>query len=259
VKTKLNIIIAGLCIVMAGCSKNMPEENKQKPEVLQQSGDKSAAANPAANPDNPYDYIGVIHNVLLDSLRKYKERSRDTTHAGTVNYLRAYFKKEGSTTVPPVMDKPTGIRIIQDYHPYMLRPEFSKETNAFTRSLMATLDGITGTENYGAYKASIVRTELQIMDSPISPLEKKYLLVTASVLRHSGHHWMKVFSSGLVQKKGLLGFLRKLAGVITGIAADATVVGWHVVKGSSWDVIIEETVTWSEICGYYTGWYPEYP
>jgi hypothetical protein len=158
------------------------------------------------------------------------------------------------------MDKATGIKIIQDYHSYMLRPEFSDEAKAFTRALMATLDGVTGTENFEAYKAALIQTEQKVMaSSTINPLEKRYLLTTASVLRHSGCYWMKVFSAQLIQKKGLLGFLRKVAGVITGIAADATVVGWHVVKGSSWDVIIEETVTWSEICGYYTGWYPELP
>ncbi len=262
-KTTIQIIIAGLCLTLAACNKKMPVEKKESTAVKQQDN-KMPGIDPAANPANPYDHIGILHNELLDSVGKYKQRSRDTTFKGTLSFLQSCVRIRKNATIEssaamPVMDKATGIRIIQDYHSYMLRPEFSKEAQTFTRSLMAALDGITGPEGYERYKAAILQTEQQIMASGVSPLEKRYLLTTASVMRHSGYHWMKGFSGQLIQKKGFLGFLRKVAGVITAIAADATVVGWHVVKGSDYDVLIEETVTWSEICGYYTGWYPELP
>lgn len=42
----------------------------------------------AANPANPYDSIGILHNVFLDTLRKYVLQTKDTSRACKAAYLQ---------------------------------------------------------------------------------------------------------------------------------------------------------------------------
>ncbi|WP_025144883.1 hypothetical protein [Pedobacter jeongneungensis] len=258
-KTKLKM--SGLIIVFAvliGCTKEKNQGRQNDPLVTDVKPDLiNTYSGPAANNRNPYDSIGIEHNKLLDSLRNYVAVNNDTTHAGAVKYLQQYFLKHKGIRVYPVMEKETGIAIIQDYHKFMQQPGFSVEAQKYILEMMTVLDGIRDMEHFEAYRDKLISIENSVLISRLDIKEAKYILATASVLRHSGYYWMKVFSSGMKPKRGILGILRKIAGVITAIAADATVVGWHLVKNSPYDVLIEETVTWSEVCGYYTGWYPD--
>ncbi|MCX2429864.1 hypothetical protein [Pedobacter sp. GR22-10] len=256
-KLKMSVLLIVLAILI-GCSKEKNQGRQNDPVVGEVNPDPMKNySSPAANNRNPYDSVGIAHNKILDSLRNYVAVSNDTTHAGAVKYLQQYFLKYKGVRVYPVIEKATGIAIIQDYHKFMQQPGFSKEAQKYILEMMTILDGIRDTEHFEAYRDKLITIENSVLISRLDVREAKYILATASVLRHSGYYWMKIFSSGIKPKRGILGILRKIAGVITAIAADATVVGWHVVKGSPYDVLIEETVTWSELCGYYTGWYPD--
>jgi hypothetical protein len=202
---------------------------------------------------NPYDSVGVLHNIALDALRKYVKTTNDTTRAGKAIYLNRFFHANYGRQVKHV-DYPNEKLGCLNYKAIMLQQKVSPEAMGFFKELSRTLDSIKDTEHYGSFKLRIVATENNILNATLPENEKRNLLVTASVLRYSGYYWMNAFSDGSVQPAaGTDGILRKIAGVIAGIGSDATVVAYcyfHNILD-----IVDATVTWSAICGYYTGWY----
>jgi len=136
----------------------------------------------------------------------------------------------------------------------MLTQKVSKTAQGFFVELSKALDSIKDLDHYADFKKQIERTESSIMAAKLPTAEQTNLLITASVLRYSGYYWMEAYRNGDVEPlDGLDGLIRKILGVITGIAADATVVAYSYFLDP---INIAGNTAWmSELCGYYTGWY----
>jgi hypothetical protein len=252
-KAIIKTLAAGLIVLLAACNKeNAPVSyvTDSKPLIMALS---LSSTDPCANPLNPYDSIGLLHNIALDSLRHYVKASHDTTRLGKSNYLHRFFQYNYGREVTHV-NYPNEKLGCLNYKAIMLQQKVSPQSMGFFKELSCSLDSIKDTEHYGSYKGRIVVTENKILEAGLSEHEKRNLLITASVLRYSGYYWMNAFNDSSVQPvAGTDGIFRKIAGVIAGIGSDATVVAYcyfHNILD-----IVDATVTWSAICGYYTGWY----
>jgi hypothetical protein len=131
---------------------------------------------------------------------------------------------------------------------------------AYWRSLSDAVQSIKDLDHYDVYKQQIVAIENKISSDKLNADETKNLLMTASILRYSGYYWINAFKSGDVVYHNQGGgmdmpdnIFRKIAGVIVGICADASVVAAGYLSGDY--SIIGEAGDWSYVCGYGTGWY----
>lgn len=70
-------------------------------------------------------------------------------------------------------------------------------------------------------------------------------------MRHSAFYWFNFANNN--EKVIPMGFLRKLAGIITGIAADGTSALYYVFVSANAYKMLEECIGMSEMCGFYTG------
>jgi hypothetical protein len=209
------------------------------------------------NTQNPFDHVGKIHNRLMDSLIKNEMITGDTTRIAKRKFLRSLSEFKN---IP--IDKPDDLTLEQaiyrDYKKVLQSIPLTSESKAFLKLLIASLESISLEKGYTPFFKEIIAIETEILSSKIEKKEMGTLLVFSSVLRHSGFYWMDTFSNKqMVKGKGILGLLRKIAGVITAISADASTAAWHYAKNSPYDHMVEEAIRMSVVCGYYTGWYPE--
>lgn len=250
------VIAMATLLLLAGCSKSNQHPTGMNGQPNVEPAIKTFSYSAADNPYNPMDSVGKLHNILLDSLRKYVKRTNDTTHAGRGYYLSYLAKTFWNYDYIPTKNEALERKICIDYKSVMLVDTFSVQAKNFITQMISVLEGIESTKEFGLYAQKIRSIEQNISSAGLPVVEQKYLFVVASLLRHSGYYWMDQFEQGYVtQKAGIFGFLRKVAGVIAGIAADATTAGYHYLKNSPIDHLVIESAWMSEVCGYYTGWY----
>lgn len=251
-KKKWTSLALGLLLLAGACKQDAPP----KPFATMSVANKQALrartlpAEDPAYPVNPYDSLGKRHNELLDSLRQYARQTGDTTAAGAGNYLSAYFLKHQGVRLKPSFDPQLGQAILKDYHPYFFQAGFSAEGQRLLRQMMATLDAVENPYHFAAYKAGMIAVEDQALKNKLPERERGYILVAGAILRYSGYYWMHDLENTPAQTDS---FLRKLAGLIVGIAADGSVaaISFMTFRAN----LLLEAVDWSYICGYYTGWY----
>jgi hypothetical protein len=253
-------LVASLIILLAACTKETkttPAGNAKQEQVTLSL--RSKFEHPAANTQNPFDYIGYYHNIGLDSLRHYVKANNDTTRAGKYAYLSRYFKLNFGADVK-LAYHPKEKLACTDYKAIWLHQKVSPVAQVYWQELSDVPQSIKDFNHYDAYKQQLVAIESKVLADKLGAEEKKNLLITIAILRYSGYYWINVFRNGEVAEhiggSGMsmpYGFLRKLAGVITGICADASVVAAGYMSGDY--SMIGDAISWSEVCGYYTGWY----
>ncbi|UOE51310.1 hypothetical protein MTO98_09490 [Mucilaginibacter sp. SMC90] len=251
-KRKWMILTACTMVVLAGCSK----ENVSPLKVASSSvtAQNLRFVDPAANAANPVDSIGRLHNLILDSLRHYYKRTGDTTWAGNSRYLSDYFKKYRGVTVKQFHNPALLQAVCKDYKAVFMSAPLTDASLKFMGMFADALAQINDLDHYSVFKGRIMDAEAMILKADIPESERTKLLMTASVLRYSGYYWMGAFANGSVTQHPVPdGFFRKVAGVIVGIAADASVLAFNYIFG--YDNILDGADTMSECCGYYTGWY----
>ncbi len=246
--------------MLAACNKN---DNEYFPLKSVQNKDahfvKLNQSDPASNPSNPFDYIGLQHNIGLDSLRHYVKVTSDTTRRGMNDYVNRYFKSNFGEDLHLAYN-PKEKLICTDFKAIWLTQKVSAAAQVHWQLLCDVPQSIKDLDHYEDFKQQIVNIENRILADKLSADEKKNLLITTSILRYSGYYWINAFKHGEVVEHDLGGglvmpdsFLRKIAGVITGICADASVVAAGYISG---DYAIIGSAFWlSSICGYYTGWW----
>jgi hypothetical protein len=253
-------LVASLIVLLAACNKEtktIPTGNAGQEQVTLSL--RSNSDHPAANAQNPFDYIGYYHNIGLDSLRHYVKENNDTTRFGKYAYLNRYFKLNFGSDVK-LAYHPEEKLACTDYKALWLHQKVSQAAQGYWQALSDVPQSIKDFNHYDAYKNQLINIESKVMADKLGADEKKNLLMTAAILRYSGYYWINAFENGEVAEhiggseiSMPYGFLRKLAGVITGICADASVVAAGYMSGDY--SMIGDAISWSEVCGYYTGWY----
>jgi hypothetical protein len=259
-KTKILCFFSIIVMLMAACNKNeSPAVKMATTTDMRALSSQSILTSAAANPQNPYDYIGYEHNIVLDSLRHYAKVNSDTTRRGTYAYLTRYFKNNFGADVRLSYD-PNERLACTDYQALWFNQKISALAMAYWHSLSDAVQGIKDLDHYDSFKQQVVAIENKINADKLAADQKKNLLMTSSILRYSGYYWINAFNNGEVVYHNEGGgmampesFLRKVAGVIVGICADASVVAAGYVSGDY--SIIGEAGDWSFVCGYGTGWY----
>lgn len=183
---KKQFVVAALLLLNFSCRKtvvNAPT-NGQKPAVVTNYA-------LAANNANPYDSIGIRHNIVLDSVWNYVQRTKDTTASGKRNYLIGYFKQHLPQRVAeaerilingphgslPGLDKILAGKII------------SQQTRGLLDSLMADIGQMQSLDDCRALVEKIRELETQAQRASISIYEKDLILQAAAIAKYSSVFW----------------------------------------------------------------------
>lgn len=255
-KIKLIIIVAA--VAFGSCRKSNSDAVAREagisppPKMVMSSSQLTIAANPA----NPYDSIGILHNMFLDALRRYVSRTKDTTRTGKAAYLRQVAKAYRGISFQPTYNPEAEQNICTDYKSVLLNQPLSAGCKAMLRSLVNVLECVPSATAFTSYLNDIKGIEHEILKAGFTQREEQFLLTVSSVLRYSGYYWMDTFNNGgVAHPMGLGKFLRKVAGMLALIGADATTAGYHYLKNSPYDHLILESAWMSEVCQYYTAYW----
>lgn len=252
---EIKLIILVTAVALGSCNKSKydtveRETSSSLPISMLMS---NSQLNIAANPANPYDSIGILHNMFLDSLRRYVSRTKDTTRTGKAAYLQHVARAYHGISFQPTGNPEQEVNICTDYKSVLLNQQVSVDCKAILHRLVEVLDGVQSANAFNSYANKIKAIELEVLNAGFMQREEHFLLTVSSVMRHSGYYWMEAFNNGgVAHPMGLGKFLRKIAGLLALIGADATTAGYHYLKNSPYDHLILESAWMSEVCQYYT-------
>ncbi|HWV73010.1 MAG TPA: hypothetical protein VN040_14915 [Pseudosphingobacterium sp.] len=263
-KTKLKKVqyLLVLFMVISSCKNNEPQEPSLTPAntsahsreglARQLKAIEAVPLDPRVSFDrNPYDHVGALHNLGLESLVSYIRSKKDTTRIGKSRFLHEYFKREYSVELQEGYDLALETKIFKDYRSVYRELSLSPASLTFLDAISDQIEAIKTLDGFATFKEGIQVIEEKILLAKIPENEKSALLVTASVMRHSAYYWFNFVNSD--EKMETMGLLRKIAGVITGIAADGTSALYYMFTRADIFAVLDDAIGMSEICGFYTG------
>jgi len=204
-----------------------------------------------ANAANPFDYVGEIHNMGLQELFNYTVATGDTSRTGKRAVLRRFFKERFDVEPKGKTDPRLEKVILKDYRLVHRSLKMSPLAHSFVENMNKCIDDIKSLNGFNEFKDKFVDIELQISRSALSHFERDCLLKTAAVMRHSAYYWFNFANNN--DKAVTMGLLRKIAGIITGIAADGTSALYYAFVSATFFKMLEDSIEMSEMCGFYTG------
>lgn len=257
---KTTTLLLAATLMLAACHK---QGTKQTSLGTDQSAvpPMSMPAQPG-NPANPYDSAGIIHNLALEAVARYQERSGDLSDKGAFLQISTYFNlRRGNSrphlpvaipiaTLPAMLDNTDSLlgsrKVSVPVRLYLSR---------FTDELMQlhSFDPVN-------FKQFVMGYEQKVAGDPgLKPEEKKTLLISLSIARHSGFYWeKKLGDKPLADMRKKPGIFRKIAAFAAAVVGDCiAAVGLNGV-GAPLDDNLEISVTGSEamyswITGAYAG------
>lgn len=213
--------------MLAACNKDA--QTGKAPETVQKVNAVNPVANrmvsqalvtdPAANPGNPQDSVGQIHNQVLNVVWTYMQSTGDTSITGRRNQVVLYFKKRYGISIGDQLlqgearfkrDFPKGVFTAP-------KGSYGAAGENYLSSITATVHNIKDLAAYGAFKENMLGIEKNIMaDRTISTNQQQQLLAVASIARYSTSFWLQKANtppSGGVNEA--MGFFRNLGKALT--------------------------------------------
>uniref|UniRef100_UPI004049B8A1 hypothetical protein n=1 Tax=Flavobacterium sp. TaxID=239 RepID=UPI004049B8A1 len=199
----INLVVIGITMFFYSCSteQNEPPQNNVSTSDLESKSYNSSRVGISTpeNANNPYDEVGVMHNVVIEKVMF--NASNLVTTDDYINYAKTVsndvYGINASNTVIPTN---TQIKTIIDDH----SADFS---NVISNSGYSTQAQLKLTElvnllleadrdlsiDYNTLKRQIITFEDDLInDITLSNIEKQNILQMSSVARHSTHFWYNI-------------------------------------------------------------------
>lgn len=189
----LTMLFLALCLASA-CRKQSsqgPEQRQLMPPANGASLSLLQSLLPA-NPENPYDSAGIIHNRLLAAAQRYVLGTGDTSLSSVREYMAGLLPQKHDAG-PGLPDR------IATAFPYKVLaragriPELSglsAPAKRYAGRLFTILTDDSGL-NYSRIKAGVMDIESAVLADPsLKHTEREALLQTAAIARYSAHHWL---------------------------------------------------------------------
>ncbi|HIR72448.1 MAG TPA: hypothetical protein IAB96_02800 [Candidatus Coprenecus pullicola] len=151
----------------------------------------------AANPDNPYDYIGRLHFQGIEYLLSHAEPQFESLSTATDNFIASIYAgtKADTIYVENVLSKEQIDQIIHEAMSLTINtddipsPQLQNEFNRLSASI-ADLFNNPGDFSYERIKSQIVSLESTVISNTSLPeAEKRTVLEATSVFRYSTAQW----------------------------------------------------------------------
>lgn len=224
---KKQFVAAALLLLNFSCKKNLVNTSV--------NGQKSAAITIdalTANNANPYDSIGIRHNIVLDSVWNYVQRTKDTTASGKRNYIISYFKHylpqqaaqaervliNGSQTALPGLA------------PILEGKNITRQTKSLLDNLITDINQMQSMNDYPMLLQNIRKLEATAMEGSIPKDEQAIVLQASAVARYSSVFWHdKIQHNPLPAPDG---FLKSILHYIVAVQADTLGAIYGIFSGS---------------------------
>lgn len=223
-KRKLIILAAGITVMLAACNKEKPASPKVAPaKVISTLSIRAANNDRAANPLNPYDSIGVIHNQVMDVTCDYIQKTGDTTGASIRTQVAAFFKNRYGADIGNGLIE-MGKHFTEEFpgRQFTDVPEgvFNNATEKYLNRIIAAIQSVKDVNGYDNFKTAVLDVENEVTkDRRLLPAEQKHILIVSAVARYSMSYWLqKVDTSS--DEAYPMGFFHNLWKAINVAAAD---------------------------------------
>ncbi|WP_142685771.1 hypothetical protein [Chitinophaga polysaccharea] len=250
-KTKFLLFTVLITVFFFGCKDNPETQELNHDEPSSELKSAIPINKAVANSANPFDFLGEIHNMGLQELFNYTVATGDTTRRGKRQVLRRFFKERFEVTPKGKTNPELEKVILKDYRLVHGSLKMSPLAHSFVENLNKCIDDIKTLNEFKEFKRKFVDIELKISRSSLSRFERECLLKTAAIMRYSAYYWFNFANNN--DKAVTMGLLRKIAGIITGIAADGTSALYYAFVSATLFKMLENSIEMSEMCGFYTG------
>lgn len=176
--------------------------------LYQDLGTKKVVVSPN-NTENPYDWVGVKHNIHLDEISSILFEEYDNPNNLELSIVTSLTKEHLSelydnTLVEPIINN--GLYRCEteaELSEVLKNDIFSNTSEAYINSILSSIENLKN-DSYMSYKAYISEMESRIVtDNKIQEVEKVVLLSFTSTLRHSIYYWYEPETSAKVKCKWL--------------------------------------------------------
>ncbi len=213
------------------------------------------------NPNNPYDSAGILHNLVLKSVRNYMHETGDESVNGSMTVIRNYFKtRRNIDNGNPLHLLPTGMMnaITADHRAFLGSSPISHPMRMTYTEFIDSLKRFTDF-NLKRFKTLLMSFEDKILQSSMfNDQEKRSLLIGFSVARHSGFYWAEGLDDLAFRGPKKAGFLRKLGAVVSAVIGDGIAAVGLLALGAPFDDLVEISVTGSQAMYFWiTGAYSD--
>jgi hypothetical protein len=201
---------------------------------------KAQSPEPPVTGNNPYDYVGSYHNMLLDSFFTEYNEVRARNEKLSADDLKNYIIQKANINPASIVDEIFSHTIFQNTQtttftelPNKLEQMhvISVKCGEYLRSLDASIENDLET-SYDAFNNSAIQLENGILqDKQLTESEKGILLSSAATARYSAYFWKEVAESMDTKEKGgnvparLPAWLRSILRADASGAASGAVVG----------------------------------
>lgn len=248
-KTKILAYFAAF-LSLAGCEPPFQPAGLTPVATNIQKAIVSTTAATNSNIKNPFDSIGIWHNVILDSLHTYTLKTSDTTKGGIRKYIAGFAKRHwnielstSSKLLLPLWDKEN-----RDYKKLLLHERLSDTGQMLQQELFRAIDSIKSIEYFDRFQNKIEDIEKRVLaNKGLSEKEHNLLLVMTAVARHSAYYWEDKFGNipdeiFARKKKGLF---KKILKCISTVGADVTSAGFYYLENRPIPDIISDAANMS--------------
>lgn len=213
------------------------------------------------NPDNPFDSAGILHNLILASVRKYMQESGDESVDGAMTVIQNYFKaKRNIDNGNPLFLLPQGMMnaVTTDHASFLSSSPISHPMRMTYTEFIDSLKRFTEF-NLRQFKRLAMSYEDKVLQSrTFNDQEKRTLLIAFSIARHSGFYWAAGLDDVAMRGPRKAGFLRKLGAVVSAAIGDGIAAVGLLALGAPFDDLVEISVTGSQAMYFWiTGAYSD--
>ncbi len=190
---KKQMIIIAIALLAIACKKETRQNNASTDQRSPLRSLSEAVVTTPANPINPYDSVGRMHNAGLDYISRMILRTGDAT-AGAINRYISLFCRDSLHIVMPVIS-PAPHLLIRQGSPDELNKAigqlpYSLSVKSYLNRLVDLAKDSTGTWNYAAFKKQVMNLENKVLtDRALAIDQQRILLSAASVARYSAAYW----------------------------------------------------------------------
>lgn len=170
---------------------------------------------------NAYDSMGRLHNLILDSLRKFIRKTQDVSLLDERHYIAYYFKKYMHIDVRASLESlppSKTVNIIKNYESVIFSHQMAAPTRGYLHDIF---DAVKATDSFNpdVIRQRILPIEAGILNDHSLPNgDKNMLLTTTAIVRHSAEYWLPKFKNAWQEGQAMpFGFFKNLltgAGVI---------------------------------------------
>lgn len=186
-----SLIVLSLC----SCSTESPDINTGSTELFasKPSYKNGAEITSPANPDNPYDYAGVLTEQILDEYASQPDEIRSlpevtqlvedllSANPATDDYLPADYEVPAAALIQQLL-----LNAELDFLSDLTAAGYSTNAKLQLQELKTGLSSLKLTDStYETVYNYIIRIEEDILNGHLPPSEEEALLTTTSVLRYA--------------------------------------------------------------------------